>query len=358
MTSAAITLKILIVEDEDSKLAEWQDAIDSHNADSLAKGFTIEFQTSKTVDGAKQLLDLHRFDAAVVDLRLQTEVGVSANNSDGNIFVRHLIKVLPMGVAVYTGQSVDAEVSSYGSPQVEVMDKGDGFDQVFNWLTRNKDVFLKLRGVKATYNRETAKIFYKSIWPRWQHWTSDLSQDLTEVVARHVIAHVHDALLVAGGDSTHPEETYFVPPMKERLDTGDLVDFQGRKWIVVSPRCDLANQGKVKTILLAACEDISDQWNRLVESASNSSKEKIKKLIQHDGSLKQHFLLPMRDVSSAPQGPWMVQFDDICALPAETALTELVTLRFASLSPMFVPSLVERFGGYFSRIGTPGFSSE
>ncbi|WP_081997940.1 histidine kinase [Pseudomonas sp. 11/12A] len=358
MTSSAVTLKILIVEDEDSKMNEWRDAIDSHNADSEAKGFFIEFETSKTVNGAKELLDLHRFDAAVVDLRLQTEVGVAANNSDGNIFVRHLVAALPMGVAVYTGQRVDADTKSYGSPQVEVMDKGDGFDQVFSWLTRNKDIFLKLRGVKAAYNRETAKIFYKSIWPRWQHWTSDLSQDLTEVVARHVIAHVHDALLVAGGDATHPEETYFVPPMKDRLDTGDLVDYDGRKWIVVSPRCDLANQGKVKTILLAACEDISAQWNTLVASTSNSSKEKVKKLIQHDGSLKQHFLLPMRDVSSAPQGPWMVQFDDICALPAAQALTNLVPLRFASLSPMFVPSLVERFGGYFSRIGTPGFSSD
>ncbi|WP_333988743.1 histidine kinase [Pseudomonas sp. S3(2024)] len=358
MNSPAITLKILIVEDEDSKLVEWQDAIDSHNADSEAKGFSIDFLASKTVAGAKELLDLHRFDAAVVDLRLQTEVGVAANNSDGNIFVRHLISALPMGVAVYTGQRVDADVGSYGSPQVEVMDKGDGFDQVFNWLTNNKDVFLKLRGVKATYNRETAKIFYKSIWPRWQHWTSDLSQDLTEVVARHVIAHVHDALLVAGGDATHPEETYFVPPMKERLDTGDLVDFEGRKWIVVSPRCDLANQGKVKTILMAALENISEKWAALIAANSNASREKIKKLIQHDGSLKQHFLLPMRDVSSVPQGPWMVQFDDICALPSERALAELVPLRFASLSPMFVPSLVERFGGYFSRIGTPGFSSE
>lgn len=358
MNSAAIVLKILIVEDEDSKVIEWQDAIDSHNADSDTKGFSIEFKTSKTVSGAKQLLDLHRFDAAVVDLRLQTEAGVGENNSDGNIFVRHLVQALPMGVAVYTGQSVDADTQSYGSPQVEVMDKGDGFDQVFNWLDRNKDVFLKLRGVKATYNRETAKIFYKSIWPRWQHWTSDLSQDLTEVVARHVIAHVHDALLVAGGDATHPEETYFVPPMKDRLDTGDLVDYEGRKWIVVSPRCDLANKGKVKTILLAACEDISVQWNALIANQSGSSRDKVKKLIQHDGSLKQHFLLPMRDVSSSAQGPWMVQFDDICALPAAFALEELAPLRFASLSPMFVPSLVERFGGYFSRIGTPGFSSE
>ncbi|OCR23046.1 histidine kinase [Pseudomonas syringae] len=357
MTNNLPVLKILVVEDEDSKLDEWSDAIESHNADAEKQGYALEFVSSKTVKNAKILLSSHRFDAAVVDLRLQKEAGVAGNNSDGNIIVRHLIEIQPMGVAVYTGQSADAEVESYDSPQVKVMDKGDGFDQIFEWLNANLDVFIKLRGVKATYNRETAKIFYKSIWPRWQNWSS-AGGDLTEVVARHMIAHVHDALLIAGGDSTHPEEAYFIPPMKSRLDTGDLVEYMQRTWVVVSPRCDLANEGKVKTILIAACEDISGRWDPLVASVSNSSQEKLKKLVQHDGSLKQHFLLPMRDLSSNKRGPWLVQFDDIRALTAKEALEELLPNRLASLSPMFVPSLVERFGGYFSRIGTPGLSSE
>ncbi len=350
-------LKMLIVEDEDSKLDEWRDAIDAHNADAERQGYSISYVSAKTVNHAKELLEWHRFDAAVVDLRLQKEVGVADNNSDGNLVVRYLVSLQPMGVAVYTGQSADAEVDSYESSQVKVMDKGDGFDQVFEWLRTNLEVFVKLRGVKAIYNRETAKIFYRSIWPRWQNW-SNSGGDLTEVVARHMIAHVHDALLIAGGDSTHPEEAYFIPPMKNRLDTGDLVNYKDRIWIVVSPRCDLANEGKVKTILIAACEDISTQWTALEEADSNSSKAKINKIIQHNGSPKQHFLLPMRDLSAQKKGPWMVQFDDICALAPDVALGELLPNRIASLSPMFVPSLVERFGGYFSRIGTPGLSSE
>lgn len=357
MTNSQPILRVLIVEDEDSKLEEWRDAIESHNADVERQGFSIQYQSSKTANQAKELLELHRFDAAVVDLRLQKEPGVAENNSDGNLVVRYLIALQPMGVAVYTGQSADAEVSSYESSQVKVMDKGDGFDQIFDWLRINLDVFIKLRGVKATYNRETAKIFYKSIWPRWQNW-SESDVDLTEVVARHMIAHVHDALLIAGGDITHPEEAYFIPSMKNRLDTGDMVAYSDRIWIVVSPRCDLANQGKVKTILIAACEDISNQWNALESAKSNSSQSKLNRLVQHDGSVKQHFLLPMRDLSSTKKGPWLVQFDDICALPAAVALEQLLPQRIASLSPMFVPSLVERFGGYFSRIGTPGLSSK
>ncbi|MGB3840568.1 MAG: histidine kinase [Rhodanobacter sp.] len=358
MTDAAQILEVLIVEDDDSKIDEWNDAITAHNADAENKGFQVEHVVSKSVSDAKRKLDFHRFDAAVVDLRLQIEEGVTENNSHGNELVRHIIATQPLGVVVHTGQQSEADRDGYGVPQVQVMDKGDGLDQVFEWLNKHMDMFLQLRMVRAAFDRETAKVFFRSIWPRWKHWTDGRAGNgiaLADIVARHVVAHVHDALLSAGGDSTHPEESYFVPPLKSRLDTGDLLDRDGKTWIVVSPRCDLANEGKVNTILLAACDDISGKWRELTDS---KKEKECAKLIQHERSPKQHFLFPLRDLNSNQRGPWMIQFHDILALPAEQALKELPSHRFASLSPLFVPSLVERFGGYFSRIGTPSFSSD
>lgn len=359
MTLTVPELKILVVEDEDSKIAEWADAIEAHNTDGENKGFQLQMVTSKSVSDAKRQLDLHRFDAAVVDLRLQVEQGVAENNSQGNGLVRHILESLPLGVVVYTGQQADADIAGYNCPQVRVMDKADGMDQVFTWLGENKDVFLRLRGAKGAFNRETAKIFFRSIWPRWSHWTGSAKEggDLTDVVARHVVAHVHDALLNAGGDAAHPEESYFVPPLKNRLDTGDLIEHEGGIWIVVTPRCDLANQGKVATILLASCEDISMKWNELMTSGNGKSEDRLKKLVQHESMPKQHFLHPMRDSAGRAKGPWMVQFHHLRALPVKDVET-LTSLRFASLSPLFIPSLVERFGAYFSRIGTPGYSSD
>ncbi|WP_081745653.1 histidine kinase [Bordetella petrii] len=354
------SLKVLVVEDEDSKLQEWDDAINAHNADAENTGFYIEIVTSKSVADAKLLLDLYRLDAVVVDLRLQVEPGVADNNDHGNELVRHILAVQPLGVVVYTGQRAEADIEGYGCGQVRVMDKGDGLPPVFAWLAENKDVFLRLRGAKGAFNRETAKVFFQSIWPRWSYWTKDAGEgtDLTEVVARHVVAHVHDSLLTAGGDATHAEEAYFVPPLKSRLDTGDLVDYEGRAWVVVTPRCDLAHEGKVETVLLAACEDISAKWDELSRAGSNGAKDKLRKLIQHDGGQhKRHFLHPMIDVNANRKGPWLVQFDNLKSLPAGQAIRELAPLRFASLAPLFVPSLVERFGAYFSRIGTPDYSS-
>lgn len=353
------TIHVLLVEDEADKINEWNEAAAYHNLDSDRFGFNIETSTAMSVGTAKKAFELHRFDAAVVDLRLQVEPGVAENNTSGNDFVEYLIKSHPVGVLVYTGQQ--AEAKDYDCPQVKVYDKGDGLDGVFQWLVDNKDVFIELRKAKATFNSETARMFFRSIWPRWQNWRSVDGQNadgLSQVLVRHVVAHVHDSLLVSGNDATHPEEAYFVPPLKNRLDTGDLIHYEGEVWVVVTPRCDLANAGKVDTVLIAKCKDISEKWNPLISSDSKSSKDTINKIIQHEHSPKQHFLNGLNDNVSQVRGPWFVQFHHLRAIASQEAIDTLTPLRFASLSPLFIPSLVERFGAYFSRIGTPGFSSE
>lgn len=351
-------VNLLIVEDEDSKLAEWVAAIEAHNADADAKGYRIGFMPAKTVTMAKALLELHVFDAAVVDLRLQLEDGAVENNDHGNHLVRYILDTHPLGVVIHTGQGGDAEIPAYASAQVKILDKGDGLDPVFTWLDENREVFSRLRGAKSIFNREAARMFFRSIWPRWRYWAeSGDKEQLANVVARHVIAHVHDSLLAASNHSAHSEESYFVPPLKDRLDTGDLVRLDGRVWVVVTPRCDMANL-KVKTVMLAACEDASDLWDPLwVKPISGKTEEKINKLIQHQGVYKQHFLFPLVDLDGKRQGPWLVSFDELMSVPAAEA-SDRLTERFASLSPQFVPSLVERLGAYFSRIGTPGHSSE
>jgi len=340
-------LYILLVEDQQDNIEAWNDRANVHNADAAAHGFSVETVTAPSVAEAQRILQTQKPDAVVVDLRLQVATGQMEPNDHGNALVRYALGAHPVAIAIYTGQRQEAEA---GVPQVEVFDRGDGLDPVFAWLSRQYVMLLQLRATREAVERETARVFFRSIWPRWKNWAGADGTGVGGMLARHVVAHVHDALLDADGGAAHPEETYFIPAIKERLDTGDLIGNGGDLWIVVTPRCDLANEGKVVTILVARCADISKRWNE-------KPKERLR-IAQNDGSHKLHFLPPMLDQKGEQLGPWFVHFHDLKAVAVAQVPSELTEKRWASLAPQFVPSLVERFGAYFSRIGTPSLSSE
>lgn len=340
-------LHILLVEDQQGNIDAWNDRASTHNADAEAHGFSVQTVTASSVADAQYVLQTQKPDAVVVDLRLQID-GQMEPNDNGNTLVRYALSAHPVAIAIYTGQRQEAEVEDV--PQVEVFDRGDGLDPVFEWLSRQYKMLLQLRATRDAVERETARVFFRSIWPRWKNWAKEDGTDIGSMLARHVVAHVHDALLDADGGAAHPEETYFMPAIKERLDTGDLVGVGDDMWIIVTPRCDLAHEGKVETILIARCVDISTRWN---EKAKDRSR-----IAQHDSSYKLHFLPPIFDREGHQLGPWFVHFNDLRAIPVAQGREELTPKRWASLAPQFVPSLVERFGAYFSRIGTPSLSSE
>lgn len=356
-------LEVLLVEDEKSKVEQWEQAVAAFNADVDRNGFTINTWKAASIQEAMDTITKAKLDALVVDLRLQKEEGVGDDNDDGNELIRKVVETTACGVVVYTGQKAQANVKDY--PQVEVFDKGEGVMPVLGWLSRQRELLTELRAVSRAVERETAKVFFKSIWPRWKQW-SGKAEGVSDALARHVTAHVHDALLDAAKGEAHPEEAYFVPPLKERLDTGDLVKIGEDIWAVVTPRCDLANDSKVVSLLLAKCKNVSTRYAELdaavtqanTDAKKESATKNLMRYVQHEGSPKQHFLPPAFDANGKQMGPWMVQFHDLHAIPIEQAKADLPRARIASLAPQFVPSLVERFGSYFSRIGTPNMSSD
>lgn len=341
-------LQVLLVEDQDVNIEAWMDKAKSHNSDTETKGFSISTTSCKTVMEAQGILSTRKLDAIVVDLRLQANGEVEPNDH-GNALVKYALQTHPVAIAIYTGQRQEAEIGD--CPQVEVFDRGNGLDPVFDWLARQKDMLLHLGRTREAVERETARIFFRSIWPRWSYWMKSAQGDVGPMLARHVVAHIHDALLDAQGGAAHSEESYFYPPIKGRLDTGDLIREDDSLWIIVTPRCDLAIADKVETVVAARCVDISQRWN------GKATKEQ-QRLSQHDNSPKQHFLPPMLDSHGQQIGPWYVQFHDLKAVAKQDVSTALTAKRWASLAPQFVPSLVERFGAYFSRIGTPVLSGE
>lgn len=350
-------VRILLVEDEKANVGLWNDAVATFNADFEANGFEIASDNATSVAQAKHLLAERRFDAVIVDLRLKSPDGVVGPNDDGNTLIRHLIDTSALGIVVYTGQA--AEFVDQKCTQVRVLDRANGLDPVFEWIKQERPLFKSLNGAREAIEREVARVFFSAIWPRWKVWSATGSNDvqLQQAIARHLVAHVHDVLL-SNADAAHFEESYFLPPVKPSLDTGDLVENEDELWVLVTPRCDLANPKKTVSLLFARCKDIGTDWTKNKEKGDKGDKAamaEIQNLQQHRKSFREHFLPPMFVNESSSRGPWLVQFDDlkVCPIASRPALTDM---RFASMAPQYVPSLVERFGAYFSRIGTPNFS--
>jgi len=341
-------INVVLVEDEGANVEAWHDHAAMHNADAENKGFKVATIVAKSAADARAALAGNRVDALVVDLRLRTE-GNAAPNDHGNDVVRYAHGAHPVAIAVYTGQRQEADVESF--PQVEVFDRGAGLAPVFEWLERQFGMLQHLRELRTSLEAETAKVFFSSVWPRWLGWTAQRGAAIKPMLFRHVVAHIHDNLMNANGGVSHPEETYFVPPIKTRPDTGDVVRDGEGLWVVVTPRCDLAIDGKVLVVLLAQLQDISTRWK-----AANAKERG--KISQHSGSHKNHFLPEMVDSAGNAMGPWFVNFTSLKVVPVDGDNGLKSMARVASLTPQFVPSLVERFGAYFSRIGTPVVAQE
>jgi len=335
-------LKVILVEDEEANIESWKARVDAHNVDEENIKFIIDSVYARSASEARKALLQHKADAIVVDLRLRTGADAGPNDH-GNSVVKYTYESHPVAIAVYSGQRQEADVSSF--KQVEVFDRGAGLEPVLEWLAKQQDMLCHLQDLRKSVERETAKVFFSSVWPRWSRWIGS-DDAIRDMLFRHVVAHIHDTLLNSNDGVSHPEETYFVPPIKSRFDTGDIVDFDNGKWIVVTPRCDLANPGKAASLLLARCESIADRW----ENAGTKERAKI---TQHDGGAKNHFLPIMVNESGVSSGPWFVKFGDLKVLSLNEGAGITIENRCASLTPQFVPSLVERFGAYFARIGTP-----
>jgi hypothetical protein len=295
-------------------------------------------------------------------------------------------------VAVFSGEARLAVPPAEFERTVRAFSKGagdgEGTPAVVAWLKEHAAMIRHIQSSQVTIRQEMAKIFTKSIWPRWTFWAEGNVEGsaIESAITRHITSHIYASLLEKGQHSVHPEEWYFVPPIRDGLRTGDLIKHDdGKVEIVITPRCDLARDTKNETVQLALCQDASQEWNTRQAKINEAKAEldayvvregekdnraklegKVKDALNHlrqftqhrSNSTNFHFLPQMKMGADSNLGPFMVRFDSIrSVLRTDNEATHtLPGLRVAALTPEFLPSLVERLGTYFSRIGTPDYS--
>ncbi|WP_136681533.1 hypothetical protein [Neptunomonas sp. XY-337] len=357
-------LNLLIVEDVQPLVENWQEKLAFYAVeDDPVHIITPEFVTN--LEDAKKAIENTKFDAAVVDIRLD-EKGEQTHN--GNEVLAHLSNHSLTVCAVYTGEPGTEVIEDHLKDFVRVFNKGDGdgIELILEWIDNKADMISAIQTMQKSLNTSMAQAFTKSIWPRWSYWLN-AEEDLgmtEQALTRHMATHLHASFLNEVS-AVHPEEHYFIPPLQERLYTGDIVQIESNYFILVTPRCDLAHE-KNPTFQLVKLMSIQERWLELHAQKANGASNRIKdtaskeirKLINHgDRSPKLHFIPQIKLSAGEILGPFHAQFNFMNCLEANTEnRSNLTERRVATLSNEFVPSLVERLGAYFSRIGTPDYS--
>lgn len=388
-------IRLLIVEDNQDEQKTWQRQLEQHNAKAEDVGsYTVGYKFADTREAAITEIENDDFDAAIVDLGLATPEGHKEANSNGNDVVAALIKSELAVVVIFTGQPNDALLEGLAGRNITVIEKGgpsgDGTQLVMDLLTKNAPMILTIRTAQNRIKKEMASLFSKSIWPRWKFWLEGKAtpdEDVTAAISRHLASHVYAALLEKAEQKVLSEEWYFVPPIRDGIRTGDLVETKedGKDVIaiVITPRCDLANHpsNKNETYQIAVCEDISNEWKKRQEkylaalaakpangvpaievkewmSSFKQAKEQVRALTQHRSTSNYHFIHEIRMADGKTRGPFLIRFDKVRSIDRLSidGTTLAAAARLASIAPEFLPSIVERLGTYFSRIGTPDYS--
>lgn len=201
--------------------------------------------------------------------------------------------------------------------------------------------------------QETSLLFNRLIWPRWEErWATRGDRELIKgIIIRQTVAHVAEALSLA--PAHHPDEFYVVPALyTDRVEKGDILTHDEETLIVLTPRCNLANNKLPKKIVFAVCTPC-EAWDRWQGDLGASSKAKgkaeddIRKHATQGHAIATHFMPPLET-----HGPWLVDFRELRVIDS-SKVTELLPQRIATVAPQFIANLVQRHAAYIGRIGQP-----
>lgn len=348
---------ILIVEDEKTLREAWERNIAEFNSNKDSKVHFTPLIASNLSE-AYELLSSRFIDCAILDYKLPTKVGEDPNTEHGKSLISAILNEYPIPLALYSALAAEAsQTEIIRKSPIKIYEKeGENSLRALEWLAEHNPLMAALAENNNQIRRAIAHIFCGAIWPRWSETKTIplTAEEQRIIIARQVVSHIGEHLSLDESARHHAEEFYFKPPMREKLHTGDMLLLKDTVYVIVNPQCDMVN--KVESYLLAECTKVHD-WEAIKSGLkdakkSESAERALRNYANQGHGPASHFLPPC-----ALQGPWLAQFRKVISYPLSEK-EALLSARFASIAPAFIPNLTQRFSNYLSRIGQPDLDIE
>lgn len=337
--------RLLVVEDQESDIEAYKDSVDVYR--DMNPNIDLRAHYARTTCEANELIHDRFFDAIIIDMKLDE------NDSNGGVGVLKEIKAsYRMPIAIVSGTPRhDLEENA-----IPVYVKGEAdFKDVFDKLMQlRRSPLFKVLGQEGDLDAHLREIFWERLCGN-----NELSCEAGEYAARRESlvlrqAVVHLQALTTQSGCTQECIDMYIQPFDSEISTGMLVRDAGSQVyrIVLSPPCDLAvrDNGTMNTkcILLCLVEPAKQYCiNAFGEMKTKEIRGRIKKLLDNNLTLYQHWLAPAHDFEGG-----FIDFRD-----AVTCSPEEFEDRFESLGLVvqegYMKNVLSRFGSYYNRQGQP-----
>jgi CheY-like chemotaxis protein len=341
---------LLIVEDDKEQIKQYLQIIDIANQDNEEQSITPKI-VSKRSEALEELLS-NSFDAAIIDLDL------GKDDKDGGVevlkFLRDSVRIPVVVYSGYTGK-VDEE-----------KEKTNGLYKIYNRGEKGMNEIIKELGNIFSTNltrvfkrdgeleKKLTGVFHEQIGDKFDFWVKnpDNTGFLTKKACRLVLNHLESAFIF--DDSGKPEvfdpsDVYIIPSPHKISLTGDIVEYNSGRYVVLTPMCTLVRKKSSRT-LLAQLLDVKElAVERLeIDPSEMSNPGSIKKIKK--GLCENHRFYFLPDYKERSFKGGFVDFEHLVA-PESNKVSNIGIL--ATVTGDFLGGLVAKFNAYYARHGQP-----
>lgn len=350
-------MNLLIVEDDKPTIQSYLDNIESFNKKSDVQ---IEAEVIDNLEDAKNSLISPDYDAAIIDLKL------SSNSVDleGLEIVDEIQNKLRFPMFIVSGSlgQVEREESAFFKKR----SRDGNFKEI---LTEITDIYktgvTNILGRKGTIEEYLNSIFWNHMSNSMDLWINDSTRtpqekenSLLRYTLLHMQEHIDEEL-----EKYHPSEFYITKPIKKNLFTGDIVELEKNRFLILTPSCDivLRPDGSRNADFILFCkikplDSVVKNYELLKHDTSlkNDNRKRINGFFENKNQ-KYHFI-PKAELIK----PGLIDFQDKLTIPnseVNTLLEENKIKRVATISQPFLKDIISRYSNYYSRQGSPDFDS-
>lgn len=345
-------INIIIVEDDKGQQQAYMDSLEEFNIE--CSMYEINSIIMNDDADIPKILYEKRIDALIIDL----DWGNGNRENEGNKLVEHIYSKCRLPIFVVSGNLHLLDRDYDVSPIFKKYSRDDvDFDKLYQEIIELYSTgYTEVMGNLGKLDEMLRKVFWNYMINSINIWR-ELDKDVKiQRMLRFATTRVNE-LLTINPDEEHDDydayEFYIKPPIKNKPFTGDIIDYENTKYIVLTAACDMEQSNSDFVVLCKIDFQIFESLKAKIISQDPVSGQTKSELMKYINNNKPRYhLLPPCDIFSGA----LVDFQQIKSISKDDFYEKACI--YSSINPVFIKDIQARFSQYYGRQGQPQLEYE